>query len=213
MLPSLKRLTTVQANLQRGIAAARRDLFALIDTPGERDAGTRRTRQRCARRDRIPRRAACRYADSAPPALRGIDLRCPRGTVTALVGRSGSGKSTLASLMPRFYEPSAGAGAARRPAARRLHARQPAPADRLGRPDRRAVRRHASRATSPTARLAGAERGRIVAAADAANAMEFIRAAAAGHRQPRRRGRRAALRRPAPAHRDRARDCSRTRRS
>ncbi|MGH8075829.1 MAG: ATP-binding cassette domain-containing protein, partial [Lysobacter sp.] len=31
------------------------------------------------------------------------------GTVTAIVGRSGSGKSTLIKLIPRFYEPEAGA--------------------------------------------------------------------------------------------------------
>ena len=38
ILPSLKRLTTVQANLQRGIAAAE-EIFGLIDTPPERDDG------------------------------------------------------------------------------------------------------------------------------------------------------------------------------
>jgi subfamily B ATP-binding cassette protein MsbA len=35
-------------------------------------------------------------------------LYCAPGTVTALVGRSGSGKSSLVSLLPRFNEPTSG---------------------------------------------------------------------------------------------------------
>lgn len=41
--------------------------------------------------------------------LCGIDLDCPEGTVTALVGTSGAGKSTLATLVPRFHDVTAGA--------------------------------------------------------------------------------------------------------
>jgi subfamily B ATP-binding cassette protein MsbA len=105
ILPSLKRLTTVQSNLQRGLAAAE-EIFALIDTPAERDDG--RLQLRGFERGLEFRDVHMSYVGSAAPALRGVNLDCPRGSVTALVGRSGSGKSTLASLIPRFYEPSAG---------------------------------------------------------------------------------------------------------
>ncbi|MDR3388323.1 MAG: lipid A export permease/ATP-binding protein MsbA [Rudaea sp.] len=105
MLPSLKRLTTVQALMQRGVAAGQ-DLFDILDTPGERDDG-KYTIAQC--RGAIELRDIVQaYPGQTAPALRGVSLHCAAGTVTALVGRSGSGKSSLASLIPRFYEPSAG---------------------------------------------------------------------------------------------------------
>ena len=47
--------------------------------------------------------------DAERPVLRDIDLVLEPGTVTALVGPSGSGKTTLAKLLPRFFDPTAGA--------------------------------------------------------------------------------------------------------
>lgn len=47
--------------------------------------------------------------DADRPVLRDIDLVLEPGTVTALVGASGSGKTTLAKLLPRFFDPTAGA--------------------------------------------------------------------------------------------------------
>jgi ABC-type multidrug transport system fused ATPase/permease subunit len=41
--------------------------------------------------------------------LEGIDLEIEPGSTVALIGRSGSGKTTLASLVPRFYDVTAGA--------------------------------------------------------------------------------------------------------
>ena len=42
------------------------------------------------------------------PALTRVSLRVPQGQKLALVGRSGAGKSTLAALMARFYDPTSG---------------------------------------------------------------------------------------------------------
>ncbi|MBD8871868.1 lipid A export permease/ATP-binding protein MsbA [Rhodanobacter sp. DHB23] len=105
MIPSLKRLANVQANIQRGMSAAE-DLFEVMDRPPEADHGTRelvRTRGDLRFED-----VKLTYARNDFPALRGVDLHCAPGTVTALVGRSGSGKSSLVSLLPRFNEPSGG---------------------------------------------------------------------------------------------------------
>lgn len=40
--------------------------------------------------------------------LRGVNLRVPKGKLTALVGSSGAGKSTIANLLNAYYSPTAG---------------------------------------------------------------------------------------------------------
>ena len=48
------------------------------------------------------------YENHTIPALTDIDLVIKPGEVVAVVGSSGSGKTSLVSLLPRFYEPTAG---------------------------------------------------------------------------------------------------------
>jgi len=105
MLSSLKRLTNVQSTMQTGIAAAE-NLFAILDMPPEVDSGTRVLER--TKGDLRFEQVGLIYPRDHFEALRGVDLRCAPGTVTALVGRSGSGKSSLVSLLPRFNEPTSG---------------------------------------------------------------------------------------------------------
>ncbi|WP_130620501.1 lipid A export permease/ATP-binding protein MsbA [Dyella amyloliquefaciens] len=105
MLSSLKRLTNVQSTMQTGIAAAE-NLFAILDMPPEVDSGTQVLER--TKGDLRFEQVGLIYPRDHFEALRGVDLRCAPGTVTALVGRSGSGKSSLVSLLPRFNEPTSG---------------------------------------------------------------------------------------------------------
>ena len=54
------------------------------------------------------RNVSFRYRDDHAHVLKNISLRVGAGETVALVGTSGVGKTTLCSLLPRFYEVSAG---------------------------------------------------------------------------------------------------------
>jgi subfamily B ATP-binding cassette protein MsbA len=101
----LKRLTSVNEYLQRGLAAAE-SVFALMDEKGEEDRGTRRLGR--VRGELRFEHVRFRYPGRMVDALQDIDLSVRAGETVALVGQSGSGKTTLVSLVPRFYHPSAG---------------------------------------------------------------------------------------------------------
>jgi subfamily B ATP-binding cassette protein MsbA len=170
MMPSLKRLANVQGTIQRGISAAE-DLFEVIDLPPEQDTG--RLELDRTRGDLRFEGIRLQYPRSETEALRGVDLHCAPGTVTALVGRSGSGKSTLVSLLPRFQEPSAGRivldGKDYRDYTLASLRRQ------IGWVGQSVVLFDGTIAQNIAyGELAGASEADIVAAAEAANAMEFI---------------------------------------
>ncbi|GAA1481083.1 ABC transporter ATP-binding protein [Gordonia sinesedis] len=49
-----------------------------------------------------------RYPGADRPALDGIDLRCPAGELTGIIGGTAAGKSTLLAMIPRLAEPQDG---------------------------------------------------------------------------------------------------------
>jgi len=101
MLPSVKRLTAINASLQRGIAAGQ-SIFEFLDETHEPDDGTITIRQ-CSGKIEY-RDIRFRYADNKEEVLKDVSLSIAPGSMAAFVGKSGSGKSTLVSLLPRFYE-------------------------------------------------------------------------------------------------------------
>ena len=170
MLPSLKRIANVQSVVQRGVAAADR-LFFILDEADEADTGQRPLAR--ARGEVEFRNVSVTYPGQETPALADISFSAAPGTVTAIVGRSGSGKSTLIRLLPRFYEASQG----------EVRVDGHAVGDYKLADLRRQVAMVGQRVMlfddSIAANIAygadaGADQARIHAAAEAANALEFI---------------------------------------
>lgn len=105
MLQPVRRITNVNATLQRGVAGAD-SLFEIIDEDDEIDTGT-------VHADRVNgnvefRNVSFSYGEDDKEVLQDISIVVKSGTTLALVGHSGCGKSTLASLLPRFYDVDSG---------------------------------------------------------------------------------------------------------
>jgi ATP-binding cassette, subfamily B, bacterial MsbA len=101
----LRQLIGVSGPLQQGIAAAE-SIFELIDIPGEPRGGGHRIAR--ARGAVSFEGVSFRYESGSKAALHEVSLEVAAGERIAIVGRSGSGKSTLVSLLPRFYDVTAG---------------------------------------------------------------------------------------------------------
>jgi ATP-binding cassette, subfamily B, bacterial MsbA len=106
LLGPLKRLTDVNAQMQRGLSAAE-SVFALIDESSESDAGSVVISRAKGQLDF--EHINFRYRADGKAALYDINLHVAPGETIALVGASGSGKTTLVNLIPRFYQATSGA--------------------------------------------------------------------------------------------------------
>ncbi len=101
MLQPVRRITNVNATLQRGVAGAD-SLFSIMDEKDEEESGTlevERVRGN-VRFDAI----RFSYGDEDTNVIDNVSVSIGAGKTLAIVGHSGSGKSTLVSLLPRFYE-------------------------------------------------------------------------------------------------------------
>jgi subfamily B ATP-binding cassette protein MsbA len=101
MLQPIRRITNVNATLQRGVAGAD-SLFSVMDEDDETDTGSVEAGR--LKGEVELRNVRFAYGDDAAPVLDGVSVTVPAGHSLAIVGHSGSGKSTLASLLPRFYD-------------------------------------------------------------------------------------------------------------
>jgi len=103
----IKSLSEVHVRIQRGLAAADR-IFEVLDTaPQVNDRPGAATLKRHA--ERIDFDGVTFAYDAGPTVLDRVSFSVEHGEVLAVVGPSGAGKSTLLDLIPRFYDPTAGA--------------------------------------------------------------------------------------------------------
>lgn len=106
MMPKpIRQLSEVYGNIQKGIAACE-NIFEQIDEDVEEDLGS-------IEMDRVSGGISFKglgfsYQCSEQKVLHGIDLEIDPGEMVAFVGKSGSGKTTITNLLLRFYNPTSG---------------------------------------------------------------------------------------------------------
>lgn len=102
MLQPIRRITNVNAVLQKGIAASE-SLFSVLDEPAEKDQGVL---EKLSSKGTLEfKKVTFSYDVKAnKDVISGISFIAKKGQSVAIVGHSGSGKSTLINLLPRFYD-------------------------------------------------------------------------------------------------------------
>ncbi|MSU49994.1 MAG: ABC transporter ATP-binding protein [Opitutus sp.] len=99
-------VATIVNSAQQSLIGARR-VFEILDAPVEVKNAPQPVRRPKLRGDVRFENVSFAY-DGAEAVVRDIDLHVKPGECVAILGATGSGKSVLMSLMPRFFDPTAG---------------------------------------------------------------------------------------------------------
>ncbi|MBV8210098.1 MAG: lipid A export permease/ATP-binding protein MsbA [Burkholderiaceae bacterium] len=105
LLQPLRHLSSLNGPIAR-MSAAADSVFAMIDSAGEADDGTREIERASGAIEF--RGVTFHYPGAQAAALERVDLLVHPGETIALVGPSGAGKTTLINLVPHFIQPTSG---------------------------------------------------------------------------------------------------------
>ncbi|HWE50911.1 MAG TPA: ABC transporter transmembrane domain-containing protein [Bryobacteraceae bacterium] len=103
----VKRLTNLHNIFQQAIGASEK-VFGYLDEPEEIDDRPGAKKLAGFRDSIVFENVSFQYPTASSMQLRDVSLKIPAGEVVALVGSSGAGKTTLASLVPRFRDVNSG---------------------------------------------------------------------------------------------------------
>ena len=107
MYAPLKRLSTLNAQVQQGLAAVDR-VYEILETESDIIEAPDAVEIN-GKHHRVTFQDVCFSYNGLEPVLTNVNLDVAPGEVVAVVGSSGGGKTTLVNLIPRFYDVSSGA--------------------------------------------------------------------------------------------------------
>lgn len=103
----VRRLTGVNATIQRGLAAAE-SIYEVFDQKLDNQRGQSKTYTALPTATLTIKNITFSYPGAEAPALKAVSLKIEPGESVALVGPSGSGKSSLIGIIAGFLDPDTG---------------------------------------------------------------------------------------------------------
>jgi subfamily B ATP-binding cassette protein MsbA len=107
IMTPIKSLNNVTMELQEGMASAQR-VFSVIDEQPDVVEKPNALVISDFNDSIVYKDVSFKYETSRAEVLDRVNLEIKKGEIVAIVGHSGAGKSTLVDLLPRFYDPTSG---------------------------------------------------------------------------------------------------------